>query len=116
MNTIHEFKSNFIENLEQTVFEATSNVPLTRVYISIGSKLNEKQITTTQHMHWYSNALEQMCPAFLYDYDRNPDMNTLIIIIDSFNAVEYNNNERLLTNRLKNVKHTHIVIFNTMCT
>jgi hypothetical protein len=116
MNTIHEFKSNFIENLEQTVFEATSNVPLTRVYISIGSKLNEKQITTTQHMHWYSNALEQMCPIFLCDSDRSPDMNTLIIIIDSFNAVEYNNNERLLTNRLKNVKHTQIVIFNTMCT
>jgi hypothetical protein len=116
MNTIDEFKTNFIENLEQTIFESTSNIPLTRVYVSIGSKLNEKQITNTQYEHWYSNALDQMFPVFMYDSCENVCNNSLIVIIDKFNAVEYSNNELILMNRLKNVKHTHIVIFNTLCT
>ena len=116
MNTIDEFKTNFIENLEQTIFESTSNIPLTRVYVSIGSKLNEKQIMNTQYEHWYSNALDQMFPVFLYDSCENVCNNSLIVIIDKFNAVEYSNNELILMNRLKNVKNTHIVIFNTLCT
>lgn len=115
MKTIDEFKTNFIENLEQTIFEATSNIPLTRVYVSIGSKLNEKQITNTQYEHWYSNALDQMFPVFMYDSCENVCNNSLIVIIDKFNAIEYKNNELILINRLKNVKHTHIVILNTLC-
>lgn len=116
MNKIVEFKTNFIENLEQTIFESTSNIPLTRVYVSIGSKLNEKQITNTQYENWYSNALDQMFPVFLYDSCENVCNNSLIVIIDKFNAVEYSNNELILMNRLKNVKNTHVVIFNTLCT
>lgn len=116
MNTIDEFKTNFLENLEQTIFEATSNMQLTRVYVSIGSKLNEKQITDTQYTHWYSNALDQMFPVFLYDPYEDVCNNTLIVIIDKFNPVEYNTNEIFLMNRLKNVKQTHIVILNTLCT
>lgn len=116
MNTIDEFKTNFIENLEQTIFECTSNIPITRVYVSIGSKLNEKQITNTQYEHWYSNALDQMFPVFMHDSCENVSNNSLIVIIDKFNAVEYKHNELILINRLKNVKNTHIVILNTLCT
>lgn len=116
MNTIHEFKTNFIENLEQTIFEATANISLSRVYVSIGSKLNEKQITTTQYEHWYSNALDQMFPVFLYGPHKQVRNNTLVVIIDKFNSFEYNSNELILLNRLKNVNNTHVVILNTMCT
>lgn len=118
MNTIHEFKTNFIENLEQTIFEITANTPLTRVYVSIGSKLNNESVYDEDHPHWKSNALDQMFPTFLCtSIDKVVyDNNTLIIVIDKFNPVEYSRNEILLLNRLKNTQRSHIVIFNTLCT
>ena len=118
MNTIHEFKTDFIENLEQTIFEITANTPLTRVYVSIGSKLNNESVHDEDHPHWKSNALNQMFPMFLCtSMDKVVhDNNTLIIVIDKFNPVEYSRNEIVLLNRLKYTKRSHIVIFNTLCT
>lgn len=117
MNTIHEFKTNFIENLEQTIFEITANTQLTRVYVSIGSKLNRESVYHKEYPSWQSNALEQMFPTFLCTSmdEAMYNNNTLIIIIDEFNSVEYSQNEMLLTNRLKNTQRSHIVIFNTLC-
>ena len=82
MNTIHEFKTDFIENLEQTIFEITANTPLTRVYVSIGSKLNSESVYDEGHPHWKSNALNQMFPTFLCtSMDKViHDNNTLIIV------------------------------------
>ncbi len=113
MNTINEFKTNFIENLEQTLFEITANRPLTRIYVSIGSKLNENVVVSSRHKDWHSNALYQMFPTFLQN---NSNHTTLIVIIDKFTSFEYNRNELVLLNRLKKTKHTHIVVFNTLCT
>lgn len=117
MNTFHEFKSNFIENLEQTVFEITANVSLSRIYVSIGSKLNNEQVFDPEHPSWRSNALDQMFPTFLCTpLDKTIcENNTLIIIIDKFNSSEYSRNELLLSDRLKNTYRSHIVIFNTLC-
>lgn len=117
MNTIHEFKTDFIENLEQTIFEVTANTPLTRVYVSIGSKLNNQNVYDKEHPHWQSNALNQMFPTFLCTSvdEAIYDNNTLIIVIDKFNPVEYSRNEVLLLNRLKKTQRSHIVIFNTLC-
>ena len=115
MNTITEFKTNFVENLEQTIFEVTANYPITRLYLSIGSKLNELVIADSQYEQWYSNALHQMFPEFLQNNSYYTEDATFIIIIDRFTDFEYRRNELLLRNRLKKSKHTHIVILNTLC-
>lgn len=115
MNTINEFKTNLIENLEQTIFETTTNYPLTRLYVSIGSKLNELIIVDSQYEQWHSNALHQMFPEFLQNNSDQSEDITFIIIIDKFTDFEYKRNELILRNRLKKSKHTHIVILNTLC-
>lgn len=117
MNSIHEFKTDFIENLEQTIFEVTANIPLTRVYVSIGSKLNNEKVDSREHPSWQSNALDQMFPMFLCSplNETICHNNTLIIIIDKFSAHEYSKNELLLTTRLGDNHCCHIVVFNTLC-
>jgi hypothetical protein len=109
--------------------------PFTKVYISIGSKFNEKDVHISipnyKNVKFNSNALEQMIPKFLRrndeicldnDVDNDNDNiktnqkdNILIIIIDNFNKnnVSYVKNCSLLCNILKS--NLSVILFDKLC-
>uniref|UniRef100_A0A6C0D185 Uncharacterized protein n=1 Tax=viral metagenome TaxID=1070528 RepID=A0A6C0D185_9ZZZZ len=116
---IHMVIGKDLFGLKQKIHDVTEMMGrYTSIYVSIGSKMNEKSVqftleTNRKSMKYQTNSFRQMVPAFLQT--QNPSEHSLCIIVDQFtNKVNLDQNIRgLQTITDANID---IFVFDRCCT